>query len=71
MGEANVKRATIFLIVGLFVFLSTTGCWSAHYDYAGNNDYYYWPGHFNVDYVNLLAPEAEIPVAPVEVPTTK
>ena len=71
MGEANVKRVTIFLIVGLFVFLSTTGCWTARYDYAGDNDYYYYPGHPDLDYINLLAPKTETPVAPVEAPTTK
>lgn len=60
-----MKRYLILFCLGLFVLVATTGCWSIRYDNASDNDYYYYPSHPNVDYINLLAPQAEAPKAPV------
>ncbi|MEK7482761.1 MAG: hypothetical protein AABZ60_00360 [Planctomycetota bacterium] len=59
-----MKRFILFAICGLFLFLGTTGCWSARYDQVNDSDYYYYPSHPNVDYINLLAPTAETAVTP-------
>lgn len=59
-----MKRFILLAICGLLMFLGTTGCWSARYDYANDSDYYYYPSHINLDYVNLLAPKAETTAVP-------